>query len=237
MKKIAFILILLLLIPTVVIAKDVETDEMDTLTSLVMANDLAIEQWKVTLKEKITKSKLEGIIDNMRKNYLVTTTEDEDAVKYLIRDPHKTGGIDVVYSAIIPKDAKFETEFTAVIKGNEWNESTLHTYKQKINFIMKHHFTNSAKRFACLTTEDDGIIKGEHFLYETMQHLDLKYVSTQTDNVKKSTNKKIIYGYTSLWQQKITVMEKPVNIQIAIKNTENGNSKITVGTPILINEY
>src|SRR5690625_6561036 len=96
----------------------------------------------------------------------------------------------------------FESELTAVIKGENWSESTLHIYQEKFNFIMKQYFTDSSKRFACLTTENNAIINSDHFFNETIDKFNLKFVSTQTDKINKTTNKRILYGNKTLLKQK-----------------------------------
>ena len=237
MKKIGFILMLFLIIPIAAIAKDEDANELEAMAAFVADNDLTIESWEVTIKEKVKQDQLQDIIENLKDSHLVSTTEDENAIKYKLRSTHKNADVSVIYSVVIPKDPKFETELTAVIKGDNWSESILDIYQEKFNFIMKQYFTDSSKRFACLTTENNAIINSDHFFNETIDKFNLKFVSTQTDKINKVTNKKILYGYTPLWNQKLTIMDKPVNIQIAIKSTEKRNSKITLGTPILINEY
>src|SRR5690625_4670994 len=102
MKKIAFILILILFIPTAAIAdNDTKNDELVTLASLAIDNNLVIEQWQVTIKERITQVELQTLLENMKDSYLVTITEDENAIKYTMKDTHKTEGITEVYSAIV----------------------------------------------------------------------------------------------------------------------------------------
>lgn len=239
MRKTVIIFILLLFIPTVAIAfnGEKEEDELSTLASLAMEQDLTIDTWQVTIKENMNLEQLQNVINKLKEQHTVSTTEEKNAVKYTVKDTHKTEGLSVIYKVIIPKNENFEGEFMAYITGDAWEESIKHTYLDELQAISEQYFTEFAKRFACLSTEVDGIMKSERFLEETIQDLDLKYVSTQNDQISNSTNKKFLYGYTSLWQQKINVMDKPVNVQIAVKNMENKNSKITVGTPILINEY
>src|SRR5690625_6037783 len=137
MKKIVFILILILIIPTAAIAKDEDANELEAMAAFAADNDLTIESWEVTIKEKVKQDQLQDIIENLKDSHLVSTTEDENAIKYKLRSTHKNDDVSVIYSAIIPKDPKFETELTAVIKGDNWSESTLHIYQEKFNFIMK----------------------------------------------------------------------------------------------------
>jgi hypothetical protein len=238
MKKIVFALILILLIPAAGTVEGAgETNELPVLAALLQDNDLTIENWQVTIKEKKSRSQLQNVINLLKDRYLVTTNADENAIKYRVEDSHKVEGITEVYEVIIPNDENFDGEMIAVIKGNEWEESAVHIYREKLYHITEQYFTSRAKRFACLETEDDDIMKSEHFLDDALEYLDLKYVSTQTDKITNNMNKKFLYGYTPLWGQEIPAMENPVNLQIAVKNIEKENSKITVGTPILINEY
>ncbi|HLR67730.1 YwmB family TATA-box binding protein [Virgibacillus alimentarius] len=238
MRKIVFILILFLFIPTVSAANnDLSKDEFETLASLIMHHDLSIKEWQVTKKEKVTQESLIQLMEGMKDQYRVRTEENDKAIKYIIEDTHKTAGLSVIYIGILPKEHRFDAEFTAIIKGEKWNKSIEDNYQKKRDFIRRHFFTNSVKTFTCLTTEEDAIIGNDRTLTNIVEQLGLTYVSTQNDKMNQSVNKKFIYGYTSLWSEKITVMDTPVNVQIAIKYKQNGDSNITIGTPILINEY
>lgn len=241
MRKTAiiFILFLSLFIPTVAVAVagEEKADELSTLASLAMKQNLEIDSWQVTLKENMNQEQLQNVINKLKTEHTISTIEDENAVKYFVKNTHKIEGVSVTYKAIIPKAKSLEGKFIAVITGDTWGKSSIDTYQHQLQRITNQYFTEFAKRFACLATEVDDIMKSDRFLNDTLEYLDLKYVSTQNDKISDSTNKKFLYGYTSLWQQKINVLDQPVNVQIAIKNMENDNSKITVGTPILINEY
>src|SRR5690625_1267072 len=120
MKKIGFILILFLIIPTTAIAKDEDANELEAMAAFVADNDLTIESWEVTIKEKIKQGQLQDIIENLKDSHLVSTTEDENAIKYKLRSTHKNDDVSVIYRAIIPKETKFETELKAMIKEDNW---------------------------------------------------------------------------------------------------------------------
>src|SRR5699024_13650 len=104
MKKIGFILMLFLIIPIAAIAKDEDANELEAMAAFVADNDLTIESWEVTIKEKVKQDQLQDIIENMKDSHLVSTTEDENAIKYKLRSTHKNADVSVIYSAVIPKD-------------------------------------------------------------------------------------------------------------------------------------
>src|SRR5690625_3014844 len=89
MKKIGFILILFLIIPTAAIAKDEDANELEAMAAFVADNDLTIESWEVTIKEKVKQDQLQAILENLKDSHLVSTTEDENAIKYKLRSTHK----------------------------------------------------------------------------------------------------------------------------------------------------
>src|SRR5699024_10952069 len=106
MRKTAIIFILLLFIPTAAkaITEEINNDELSTLASLAMDQDLAIDTWQVTIKENMKLEQLQNVINKLKEKYKLSITEDENAVKYTVRNAHKSEEISVLYKAIIPKD-------------------------------------------------------------------------------------------------------------------------------------
>src|SRR5699024_90399 len=131
---------------------------------------------------------------------------------------------------------EYNAEIIAVISGENWDERIKKRYVSTINALPEKMFTNQAHEFACLTTHTNGKMSSDDFLETYKQDLNIEQVSTQTDNVQHSTVKKIIYGYTPLWKQSINIENEALNVQIAVSGNK-GNTKLTIGTPILINEY
>ncbi|WP_404455830.1 YwmB family TATA-box binding protein [Virgibacillus necropolis] len=239
MRKIAFIFILILCMTNQVSAhnKLITQDEMTNLADLTIESNLEIDKWQVTFKENMPKDRLLGFIKQFKDSYIDSYSEDENIIKYTFRNVQKNAGIVENYSIVIPKNSNYKPELISVISGDNWSEAVKSRYLELQESILQQYFTNRSTKFACLTTVSDGIIKGVYLVDLLKEKLQIQHISTQTDNVEESMNKKVIYGYTPSWQQKFTILGNPVNVNIAITNTTNGETKVTVGTPILITEY
>ncbi|MBY7144717.1 YwmB family TATA-box binding protein [Virgibacillus sp. NKC19-3] len=236
MRKMLFISLLFLCITSEVAASHVQTDEMTELASIVTTSDGVVGNWEVTLKEKMDKTAIQDKLNELKNRYLVTVHEDEKSIKYSSGSVHKKSGISVTYNVIIPKDDMQHAELIAVMKGGHWDAFIKEQYQSIRDEMATKYFTKSAEVFACLTTDNGDIINDESFLIELTDHLNLQHRKTQNDTVENSTHEEIIYGYTPLWDQKITIGDTPMNVQIAVTEG-NGEPTYTIGTPILINEY
>ncbi|WP_161493813.1 YwmB family TATA-box binding protein [Virgibacillus necropolis] len=239
MKKIALIFILILCIANQVSAHDktLAQDEMTQLADLTGKADLKVDQWQVTFKENMSKDRLLDLINKWENSYLDSYSEDENVIKYLFRNVQKNAGIVEIYTIIIPKNTEYKPELISVISGSEWNETIKARYLELQGSIVRKYFSENVTKFSCLTTKSNDTIKGSSFVNLLKDKLQLRHLTTQVDNVEKSMNKKIVYGYTPLWSQTLKILDKPVNVNIVITDTTNGETKLTVGTPILINEY
>lgn len=237
MKKIGLILILFLIIPTESMVNGVETDEMVDLARFTEKTDISIANWHVTLKETFEQDEIKDIAAEFKNSSLVTMTENENIIKYLIRDVHKEVEMDVSYSVIMPKDQALKAEIIVVIEGSDWNENIEQEYLSIKRLIKDNYFTHSVQLFAWLTTGNSGIMNTSGFVDKVKNYFDLQHISTQLDTNQNSKHKKQIYGYTDIWEQKFIIEDSPMNLQIAVTTTDAKNLQYTIGTPILIHEY
>ncbi|GAB3044945.1 YwmB family TATA-box binding protein [Virgibacillus ainsalahensis] len=237
MRKVVFISLLFLCITTETMAQSQGSDEMMELAALVTDSNLSMEEWQVTIKEKMNHTEINNILESMENSHLVTMEEDENSIKYSLVNTHKMDGISEHYNVVIPKDGINHPELIAVIGGTDWNESIEDFYQTRLDSITRKYFTNASQTFTWLKAENDDIIKSDSFLHMLAKKLELQHMEKQFDNVENSMHEKILYGYTSLWDQKITIENIPMNLQAAVTVNQDGNRTYTVGTPILINEY
>lgn len=237
MKRMWFIFLALLILPVQSHAMK-EKDELIQMASLIKALDLQIATWEVTIKETIYTKNIEDIIQDFKNSHLVTVHEDENRIKYkvLFQQPQQHG-LEQELQVVVSKHDEFRAELSAVIKGSTWDETILKEYKAMLELLLDSYFSHSASMFTCLETHNDDIIKEANFFNKIRQSFKIKHESTQIDTSQKNISKKIIYGYTDLWKQKIVMEDQPMNVQFVIKNMDNENSHLIVGTPILINEY
>lgn len=237
MRKITILLVLILFLTAKPMVNGMERDEMMDLANFTVESGIAIESWQVTFKEHIDKQKVEKIIRDFENSNLVTMTEDENVIKYLLRDTHNNPGFTVLYSVVVPKDQALKAEVIVVIEGSLWDKQIEADYLSIKRSLQENLFTNSLQSFACLTTKDNGIMKDDSFVEEIKNYFNLQHMKTQFDTVKNSTHEKLIYGYTDLWKQYYFIEDAPMNLQIAVIMDEEMNLNYTIGTPILIHEY
>ena len=121
------------------------------------------------------------------------------------------------------------------MEGNQWDRSVKHTYQQKLDEIVQNYFTDSKQKFSWLTFVDDDKIDSNVFLNEMVAQWNMENLQLQLDNHLQ--NRKVLYGYTPVWQEYIRMQNDRVNMQIALHTDNQGTTTYTLGTPILINEY
>jgi len=236
MKKIIILGLMTALLSGSMTAEKLTQGEIEDLVHIMKMNELNIEEWEVTIKEKIKKDKKQALVNNIKENGNYTRKERENSVLYTFEDSHIYSKSVETYNVLIPKNKSDDIELIAEFKGYTWNEKLNTNYKKWLR-KMNDIFTPPARIYTCLTTEFNGIINADNVLNYISKELEIKHEQTQIDKNEKSTLDKIIYGYTPLWSQKINIRNNPTNIQIAVKSSEKGMVKFTVGTPILINEY
>ncbi len=220
-------------------AKDVEfkQDQLTDIANFITTQQLEVQQWQTTMKESISRKRSEQLVDDLEGHFNKLVTEDEKKLKYSFQDTRFSDQFNVLYNVIVPKQKQYEPEIVVVIKGSIWSQEIEEFYKNTVTTIENLYFSDSMKKFACLTTAGNDIISGDYFLSTLTEHFKVQQTKTQFDTVKKSTHKKIIYGYTPLWAHKISVNNFPMNLQVAVTDNGSDYPTYTIGTPILINEY
>lgn len=221
-------------------ALHVENNELITLATIFEENQLEIDNWQVVVKEKMPLDKANSFINTFNDHDHVEKTNDENMTKYLIKHAHNDEKIFVSYNIIVPHNHD-TAEMIVLIEGSNWDEKVMANYLVTFNDIYRQYFTENARIFACLSSREDAIMKSVYIFDEFTHKLNLQQISTQLDTTVSDLHKEIMYGYTSLWDtSKLTISDRPVNVQIVVQHTKNSGkdeTKIAVGTPILINEY
>lgn len=216
--------------------KQTNHDELIDLATLIENNLLEVDHWEVIWKERLANEEAQEIINKLQDRSLVTIKEDENVIKYLFEVFQKNDNVSLQFQLILPKQSNMRSEFIAVLKGDTWDSQIKELYnvqQKKINDL----FTFSSDKYTCIKTKESVIIDIGVFLEKVENNLNLLHKSTQSDSVNISTHKKIIYGYTALWEQKLLIDDRPQNIQIVEKQVDKDRSILTIGTPILVNEY
>ncbi|WP_284138952.1 MULTISPECIES: YwmB family TATA-box binding protein [unclassified Virgibacillus] len=237
MRKVIIISVLIYLLSNNVFASSIKKDELVQLASIITSEGDLIETWEITIKENAERSRIEQLLEDWKHKDSVLREEDENSIKYASRDIHKTSGIIVSYNAVLPKNKQYRASFSIVIKGSGWDPPTQSEYQKIKQQVTEQYFTEKREIFTCLTTKPNAIMDIGYLSDNLAKKLKLRHVSTQTDNLVKTMHKKIIYGYTPLWEERLIIHNKPMNVQIVTEIDKQGDVTFTIGTPILINEY
>ncbi|GAA0436420.1 hypothetical protein GCM10008983_11380 [Lentibacillus halophilus] len=239
MKQIALIvsIILVSLLHTSV-ASGSTNNKMEKLEAAVSQAGLEADRWQVTVKEQIDRKTLKGYVQQLQEktDYNASSTESDNSVKYTFEYGQKEEPVFGLYKVVIPKNRAHQAEFIAVIKGKQWNSQVKQVYHSRLKNVKNTYFSGNSTTFVCLTASIDGNIDGVYFFNKLKKTMNLSMIQTQTDNVKTSNVKKIVYGHSTLWNKDL-IMNKPMNVQMVLKNKTTGKSALTIGTPILITEY
>ncbi|MFS0673149.1 YwmB family TATA-box binding protein [Ornithinibacillus sp. 179-J 7C1 HS] len=237
MKRALAICLMILCITNTALAKQLHQNELVDIANFMLQNDLKIDGWEVTMKEYIETNELQEIVKGLSTSHTVTRQENKNSIIYLVKDTHKKGTINVKYNVIFPKDKRYKSELVVVINGNSWTPDVEATYNKLVSSYTGKYFSKNVKIFSCMTTRADAIIEKDDIVDNFTKNFKLHYKKTQYDTLKSTKNVEYIYGYTSLWGQKIAIQDKPVNVQFVTKTLASGDVQFTIGTPILINEY
>ncbi|RDW22255.1 hypothetical protein CWR48_00680 [Oceanobacillus arenosus] len=238
MWKILFI-VLILLFPINTMAKSPATDELVDIAEFAKNNRLTIEEWQVIIKEQLEENTAINIVDNLKNSYKVTMSEDENIIQYQTEATQIEDAFTITYRVLLPKNNLGHPELIVILDGYFWDEFVMELYQAKIDSLNKSYFSEKERTFSWLKVKQDDIIVNNTLIDEIIDYFDLQEVETQLDltNNTKGVIKKFIYGYTPLWDNKITINNIANNIQVASTEDEKGNTEYIIGTPILIHEY
>lgn len=236
MRKIA--LILLLFMPHFTMDSNQKADELVELAHVAQDANLEIEEWIMTINEKVNQKRVNQILKKLKKeNSNVVTTHSNETKQYVVHEADATHPISITYRLLVPDNKQQLSTFTAEIKGTTQKNFSTKKYRKVNDLVTRTYFSDNANRFACLITKSDDIIKGVVFEEKIKEKLNFTPVFTQTDTVLNSTHNKITYGYIKEWDNKIKLHNHMINVHIVLAGTTSNKQRIIIGTPILINEY
>lgn len=214
-----------------------EINELEDLVTIAKDNNLHIEGWMVTLKEKVTTKQAQQHLTVLQKEHIIQETAHKEITKYIINNNDEENGIAVTYELTIPHDQSISPQLAVTIGGHHLSMSVMDTYKEILTSIRNQFFTKESSQFTCLTAIKNGKIASDDFFKKTVENLDLKHISTQVDIINEVPYQETIYGYTPLWDNELIIKNKPLNIQMVIQEFKNEKQQVIIGTPFLITEY
>ena len=211
--------------------------ELIDISHFVEENNMTVDTWSITMKEKIhSKAVLKNTVQQLSKQYDQAVSKDDHAHIYFYEGTHNEAQIDVSFK-VVQSISEESGEIVAVISGQEWNGNILQNYLTMLQTINENYFTEKSHVYTCLTIENGVIISSDNFLEKMIKNFNLSNVTTQIDKVSKKVHKKVIYGYTPIWDKKLMIKDEPMNLQVVIDGDDSEERKVIIGTPVLINEY
>lgn len=215
-------------------------DTLIPLANIMSKLHYSIDEWQVVLKEKISRDQAISYVNRLASHDEITSEKDKNMTKFVVQYTQLSGIINVSYSIIIPNQPS-KADLFVVIEGKSWDQSVMNEYRHIFVDIYRQYFTQDLMIFACLSSRVDAIMESVYIFDEFTHKLDLQHIFVQSDETETGLHNHMMYGYTSLWDTtELTIHDQPVNIQIVVQHTENsdlGDTRVTVGTPILIHEY
>jgi len=211
--------------------------ELIDISHFLEENSMTVDAWSVTIKEKIhSETVLKNTVQQLSEQYDQTVSKDENAHIYFYEGTHNEAQIDVSFK-VVQSIIEDSGEIVAVISGQKWDGSLLQDYLDMLQSINENYFTEKSHVYTCLTIEDGVIINNDNFLEKVIKNFNLSNVKTQIDKVQTKIHKKVIYGYTPIWDKKLMIKDEPMNLQVVIDGDDSKERKVIIGTPVLINEY
>lgn len=238
MKKLFFIMILafVAIITSAWSAKQEQSRELLDMVTLANEINMDINGWSVTFKESLPKDEIYSIIEKIEQYGSLEKSTMQHGEKYFTKNAHKTAGLIESFIMIVPSNGD-DAELIVELKGEHWDKNTYNQIQKRINGILKTLFTTNVKSFACLQASSNDMIDVGKFSTKLKRDFNIKSLTEQDENLKDDVNKKIYYGYIPKWSARMVIAEQEMNMQAVITNTNDGRSKLTIGTPILLNEY
>lgn len=235
MKKLGIIYIILLFISSDI--PQAEIYELEDLAIIIEDNDLIIEEWNVTVKEKKSQKEIQEKLSLLKKAHTMQKGTDNNVTKYFADIHLKVSDMHVRYEIIIPHDHNYSSELVITIKGTNLNMTTIEEFKGVLTSVRNQFFTEKSNLFTCLITSKNGMIASDDFMRKMSKDLDLENISTQIDVINEVSHQETLYGYTTMWDNEVLIENKPLNVQIVIQKLKNEKQKVIIGTPLLITEY
>lgn len=210
---------------------DSQGEELLKIAKLIIDNGHEVEEWSVTINEKMPQQQAYDVIDILEENSVSKIEKKDTLTKYSFTSEY------ISYQITIPHNKIQFASVNAVISGTSWDHLIKENYQKQLKKALSLYFTKKSSIYTCVTTNKNAIIKSSDFIEKITRKLKLTSYSTQTDIIENVTHKEIIYGYTTIWANKEIVIDAPLNVQIVLERFEDGEAKVIIGTPILVNEY
>src|SRR5699024_8154772 len=163
-----------------------------------------VEAWNVIYKEKIQINSLHDIIEIVNKKGNVKRTETTQSIKYSLIHTQKKEHITETYEVVLSKKTQ-QDQATVSVEGihsdairSEAFINTKHCRKRKM-------FTKAEKKYVCMKSNSNDIIDESKIIEKLNKTLHFEAKVTQNADITTNINKKLIYGYSPIWDSYFTI--------------------------------
>lgn len=206
------------------------SDDVNRMYEVLDSEGAELISFEVTIRETISRDDIEGKLMDMNNAGTIVEEKTEKAIKFLVHTPRKQNTIAERILLVVPTDKAYQAELIYTISGSEWTEKVQQSVQDLTSAAESRFFTYNATKFACLKAGFGDKISGGILFQNVMEKLDVQPLTNMQDNVYTTTT-----GYTTQLKASRSLADN-MNIQLALHDG-NGQSTVTVGTPIITTEY
>ncbi|KGX94076.1 hypothetical protein N781_01500 [Pontibacillus halophilus JSM 076056 = DSM 19796] len=237
MRKWLFVIGMFIYLPMVSLAST-HTDALQPvrdLVSVIEEEALDVKGWDVTVKESVSPQHVQDLLSNIESTDPSSQIEVEETTiskKYAITH-HKHTHLHEQTIIIVSKQHPTFAELIYNVSGERFEDRTQASLEARLEEVMNVYFAENATIFTCVKTETSDKIKGVLLLEKIRTNLNMKTIEKVDEADFQS-----ISGYTNRWDSSIPVSEdQNMNVQMALRTGLGAETTITIGTPIITNEY
>ncbi|MFB1097815.1 YwmB family TATA-box binding protein [Terribacillus sp. JSM ZJ617] len=206
------------------------SDDVNRMYEVLDSEGAELITFEVTIRETISRDDIEGKLMDMNNAGTIVEEKTEKATKFVVHTPHKQNTIAERILLVVPTDKAYQAELIYTVSGSEWTEKVQQSVQDLTSAAESRFFTYNATKFACLKAGFGDKISGGILFQNVMEKLDVQPLTNMQDNVYTTTT-----GYTTQLKASRSLADN-MNIQLALHDG-NGQSTVTVGTPIITTEY
>ncbi|SDC04042.1 TATA-box binding [Terribacillus halophilus] len=206
------------------------SDDLNRMYSVLNSEGTEMISFEIMMRETISRDDVDTYLSELDKMGDSSEQKTDKASKFVVHTPHKQKTIDERILLVVPTDKEYQAELIYTISGTDWTEK-IHRYVQDLTTDAQlRFFTQDATKFACLKAGFGDKISGGVLFQNVMEKLDVQPLTNMQDNVYTTTT-----GHTTQLKASRSLADN-MNIQLALHDG-NGQSTVTVGTPIITTEY
>ncbi|MFC4386522.1 YwmB family TATA-box binding protein [Gracilibacillus marinus] len=202
----------------------------DDMYEAITEQQFKLKKWQLMIRENRTILDIHSFIGKLEGYKIKESTNEQGVKKYIAEDTHKE--IEVSESIVIVAIDDKRYQIMYEISSSKYSKEVQKDYMEKINRTTNELFTDNAQYFSCIEALNDGIMDIVCLIKKLTKQLQIDTRNQLTDE-----NFSTWTGYTPKWEQTIVMDDYKQNAHIAVKNTEDNQTELIIGTPILVIEY